>query len=97
MDINDGRSIKFRISKIASTFTAEALAIGETLEIIEKIDSKQNFMIFSGSASVLKGISNSSKLNNTSHIIQMLKRSNRETGIARKNNQISLDPGALRS
>jgi hypothetical protein len=36
VDINDGRSIKFRISKIASTFTAEALAIGETLELIEK-------------------------------------------------------------
>jgi hypothetical protein len=34
------------MAKIASTFTAEALAIGETLEIIEKIDSEQNFMIF---------------------------------------------------
>jgi ribonuclease HI len=65
--------MKFRISKIASTFTAEALAIGETLEIIEKIDSEQNFMIFSDSASVLKGISNSSTINNTSHITQMLK------------------------
>jgi ribonuclease HI len=62
-----------RISKIASTFRAAALADGETLEIIEKIDSKQNFMISSDSASVLKRISNFSKMNNTSHIIQMLK------------------------
>jgi hypothetical protein len=30
-------------------------------------------MIFSDSASALKGISNSSKVNNTSHITQMLK------------------------
>jgi hypothetical protein len=30
-------------------------------------------MIFSDSSSVLKGISNSSKMNNTSHITQMLK------------------------
>jgi hypothetical protein len=65
------RSMKFRISKIESTFTAEALEIGETLEIIEKIDSEQNFMIFSDSESLLKGISNSSTMNNTSHITQM--------------------------
>jgi hypothetical protein len=45
----------------------EGLAIGETLEI-EEIDSEQNFTIFSDSASVLKGISNSSTMNNTSHI-----------------------------
>jgi hypothetical protein len=31
IDINDSRSIKFRISKIAFTFTVEALAIGGTL------------------------------------------------------------------
>jgi hypothetical protein len=37
IDIKDGRSMKFRISEIASIFTAEALAIAETLEIIEKI------------------------------------------------------------
>jgi hypothetical protein len=55
IDINDGRGRKFRIAKIASTFTAEALAIGETLEIIEKIGSEQNFMIFSDSARVLQG------------------------------------------
>jgi hypothetical protein len=36
IDIKDGHSMKFRISKIASTFTAEPLAIGKTLEIIEK-------------------------------------------------------------
>jgi hypothetical protein len=51
----------------------EALASGETLEIIEKIDSEQNFMIFFDSASVLKGISNSSTMNNISRITQMLK------------------------
>jgi hypothetical protein len=58
---------------IASTFTVEALAIGETLEIIEKIDSEQNLMIFSDLASMLKGISNPSTMNNTSHITQVLK------------------------
>jgi hypothetical protein len=66
IDMSDGISWKFRIAKIASTFTAEALAIGETREIIEKIGSKQTFVIFSGSESVLNGISN------TSHITQML-------------------------
>jgi hypothetical protein len=57
IDIKDGRSVKFRISKIAPIFTAEAIAIGEALEIIDKIHSEDNFMIFSDSASVLKGIS----------------------------------------
>jgi hypothetical protein len=42
IDISDGISWIFRIAKIASTFTAEALAIGKTLEIIEKVDSEQN-------------------------------------------------------
>jgi ribonuclease HI len=65
--------MKFRISKVPSTFKAEALAIGETLEVIEKTDSEQNFIIFSDSASVLQGISNSSTIKNTSHITQMLK------------------------
>jgi hypothetical protein len=37
-DIKGGRSRKFRIAKIASIFTVEALAVGKTLEIIEKID-----------------------------------------------------------
>jgi hypothetical protein len=37
--ISVGISCNFMIAKIASTFTAEALAIGETLEMIEKIDS----------------------------------------------------------
>ena len=54
--INDGHRMKFRISKIASIFTAEALAIAETLEIIETIESGQNFTIFSYSASVLQSI-----------------------------------------
>jgi hypothetical protein len=67
IDISDGISCKFRIAKIASTFTAEALAIGDRLDIMEKIDSKQTFVIFSDTESVLQGISN------TSHIIQMLK------------------------
>jgi hypothetical protein len=34
IDIKDGRSMKLRISKTESTFTTEALATGETLEII---------------------------------------------------------------
>jgi hypothetical protein len=38
INISDGVSWKFRMAKIASTFTAEALSIDETLEI-EKIDS----------------------------------------------------------
>jgi hypothetical protein len=46
--------MKFRISKIVSTFTEEALAIGESLKIIANIDSEQNFLIFSDLASVLK-------------------------------------------
>jgi hypothetical protein len=73
IDINGGRSTKFRISKIASTFTAQALAIAETLKIIEKIDSEQKFIIFSDPTSVLNGINNSAKMNNTSHIIRMHK------------------------
>jgi hypothetical protein len=66
--INYNHSREFRIAKVASTFTAETLAMGETLEIIEKIDSEQNIMIFSNSASVLQSISNSCTMNNTSHI-----------------------------
>jgi ribonuclease HI len=58
IDISDGISCKFRIAKIVSTFTAEALAIGETLEIIVKTESEQNFVFLSDSESVLKGISN---------------------------------------
>jgi hypothetical protein len=73
IDINDGISWRFWIAKLAPTFTAEALAVGETLEITGKLDSEENFMIFSDSESMLKGISNTSTLNNTSHITQMLK------------------------
>jgi hypothetical protein len=36
IDTNDGRSRKCGIAKLASKFTAEALAIGETLGIIKK-------------------------------------------------------------
>jgi hypothetical protein len=43
IDISDGISWKFRIAMIASTFTAEAVSIGETLEIIEKTDSGEKF------------------------------------------------------
>lgn len=50
----------------------EALAIGETSENIEKIDLEQNFVTFSDLESVLKGISNISTMNNTSHITQLL-------------------------
>jgi hypothetical protein len=38
--INDGISWRSRITKVASTFTAEALTIGETLEIRELTRSK---------------------------------------------------------
>jgi hypothetical protein len=38
----DGSKME-ELSKIASTFTAKSLAIPETLEIIEKTDSEQNF------------------------------------------------------
>jgi hypothetical protein len=61
------------MAKIAFTFTAGALAIGETLEILEKIDSEQCFMTFSDLESVLKRISNTSTMDNTSHITQILK------------------------
>jgi hypothetical protein len=54
IDIKDSGSKKFRIAKIAFAFKAEALAVGETLEIIEKINSERNFIIFSASVSVLK-------------------------------------------
>jgi hypothetical protein len=53
LDISDGICWKFSIAKIAFTFTVEALAIGETLEIIKKIDLEQNFMSFSDSESAL--------------------------------------------
>jgi ribonuclease HI len=71
IDIGDAISCKFGIATIASTFTEEALAIGETLEIVEKSDSEQNFVILSDSASVLKGIGDTSAMNNTSHITQI--------------------------
>jgi ribonuclease HI len=73
IDINDGRSIRFRIYKIASIFTAEALATAETLDIIGKIESEQNFMIFLDSASMLQSIGNPTIISNTSHIAHMLK------------------------
>jgi hypothetical protein len=57
MKLYSGIWWKFRIAEVASTFTAEEQAIGETLEIIEKIGSEQNCMIFSDLESVLKGIS----------------------------------------
>jgi hypothetical protein len=49
----------------------KALAIGETLEIIDKLDSEQNLEIFSDPESMLKGISNTSIMNNTSYITQI--------------------------
>jgi hypothetical protein len=51
----------------------EAVRISETLEIIEKIDSEQSFVIFSDPESVLEGISNTSTMNNALHFTQMLK------------------------
>jgi hypothetical protein len=72
--MNDTKTDILTVSrKVTLTLTAKAIAIYETLVIIEKIDSERNFMIFSGSASMLKGFSNSSTMNNTSHFTQMLK------------------------
>jgi hypothetical protein len=73
ISVSDGISWKFRIAKITSTFTTGALAIGETLEIIYKIHSEQNVVIFSDSESVPKEISDTSTMENTSHIPQMLR------------------------
>jgi hypothetical protein len=73
IDTSDGGSMKFRIAKIASTFTEEALDIGGTPEIKQKINSEQNFVNFSDLESVLKRISNTSTMNKTSHITQTLK------------------------
>jgi hypothetical protein len=81
--ISDGISWKFKIAKIASTFTADALANCETLEIIEITDSERNFVILSDSESALKGISNTATMNNTSQIAHILKDKNRKTGIVR--------------
>jgi hypothetical protein len=64
-----GISLLFGTSRVCES----SIPTGETPEIIDKIDSEQNFMIFSNSASVLQGISNSCTMNNTSHITQMLK------------------------
>jgi ribonuclease HI len=64
---------KFRISNIVSTITAEALAIGKRLEIIKKTELDQNFLISSDSESVLKGIRNTSTVNNKAHITHMIK------------------------
>jgi hypothetical protein len=46
VDISDGIRRKFRIAKTASTFTAEALAIDETLEVIKKIRRRAKFRDF---------------------------------------------------
>jgi hypothetical protein len=71
IDINDGMSWKFRIANIASILTVEALAVGGTTEIIKR--TEQHFVIFFDLESVLEGNSNTSTMNNTSHITQMLK------------------------
>jgi hypothetical protein len=68
--ISDGINWKIRISKVASIFTVAALATGETLEIMDRIDSEQNVVIFSDSEILLKEINNTSAMSN---IIQMLK------------------------
>jgi hypothetical protein len=46
--ISNGISCKFRLAKIAPTFTAEALAIGEILAIIEKNRLRAKFSYFLG-------------------------------------------------
>jgi hypothetical protein len=71
-DISDGISWKFRIAKIAPTFTAEALAIGETLEIIKKNRLGAKFCDFLRLGERSKRISNTSTMSNTSHITQIL-------------------------
>jgi hypothetical protein len=67
VDISDVISWKFRIAIIVSTFTEEKLATGEILEIIDRTDLKQNFVIFSDLQSVLKGTCDTSTMNNISH------------------------------
>jgi hypothetical protein len=67
IDISDGISRKFRISKITSTFTAEALANGETLEIIEKSRLGAKFRDILGLGKRAKVISNASAMKNTAH------------------------------
>jgi hypothetical protein len=90
IDLSEGISWKFRIAQAASTFTAEALAIDETPEIIEKLDIEQYLMIFLDLESMLKGISNMSAVSNTWHMAQ-----NRKTGIMREKNTILLDARVL--
>jgi hypothetical protein len=63
---------------------------------IEKTDSEQKFVILSDWESALKGISNRSTMNNTSHITQMLKSKTKRLE-SRGKNPILLDPGALLS
>lgn len=75
--------------------TREELEIGETLEIIEKTSSEQNFIIFSDSESVPKRISNTSARNIMSHITLMIE--DKVEGLASKEKAMFLDPGALRS
>jgi hypothetical protein len=94
VDIIDGISWKFGIAKIASKFTAAALAVGETIDVIEKIDSEQNFVIFSDSEGVIKGIGNASRACITSHITQMLK-DKIERPESRGKTLIFMDPRAL--
>jgi hypothetical protein len=47
IDMSDGICWKFRIAKIEPTFTAEALAIGETLEIVGKKKTRSKISRFS--------------------------------------------------
>jgi hypothetical protein len=68
LDISDGISWKFR-----AHIKREALAIGETLQIIDRTDSQQNFMIFSDSESLLTGISDLYNEQHIAHIRLMLK------------------------
>jgi hypothetical protein len=73
-----------------STFTAEALASGE---IIEKINSEQNFEIFSDTESVLKGTSNTYTMNKSSHITPLLKDKIERVELRGKNSNFFWIPG----
>ncbi|XP_044012170.1 uncharacterized protein LOC122855077 isoform X1 [Aphidius gifuensis] len=80
---NNDTLYKFRSSDIASIFTAEALAIGECLNLIERKDPG-NFSIFSDSLSVLLTIFSKLKINSTKYIMWYLKNKLYQLGNAGK-------------
>jgi hypothetical protein len=77
---------KFRTAKMAFMFTAEALAIGQIRDIIEKKILGAILHESTVSGNMLRGISNISTINSISHISRILRQ---KTEIA------VLDPRAL--